>query len=118
VNGDLVHASDRRIKSNIVPANLEYSTEIVKRLKLRHFEWAAMAKEGKPAPTRTAWIAQEVEEVLPEAVRSNDAYGIPDCKFVAESAIVSHMFGALQKALAEIDALKSALARVMTHVGL
>lgn len=59
------HTSDRRLKDNIRP--LEEGESIIARLKPVRFNWK---KDDK---TSFGFIAQEVEEILPEAIVTNDA---------------------------------------------
>ena len=63
-------ASDERIKTNIVPADLDICYSILKNLPLKYYKW----NDDVYPPTmlrdrhKIGWIAQDVETVFPKAV--------------------------------------------------
>lgn len=57
-------SSDERMKDNIVPIDPVYALQVVNSLKVRGFKW-----RGFPESVSSGLIAQEVQRVLPEAVR-------------------------------------------------
>ena len=74
INGNLIMASDERLKKNITP--LHASLEKVTRLRGVSYEWkdTAQKKKGFGGAKDIGLIAQEVEQVLPELVHT-DAKG-------------------------------------------
>lgn len=97
--------SDRRIKENIVDADTDICYENVKNIPLRCFTW----KHGHATydKRKVGWIAQEVEQVLPKAVSTIDAYGINDCKTLNTDQIIAAMFGAIQKLQLMVEDLQA-----------
>jgi hypothetical protein len=91
-------ASDQRLKSNIVNANLEMCASIVSNLSLRRFELWSKSQLG--------FVAQEIETVLPEAVSIENAFGLDDCRVLNADQIIMNLVGALQNALKRIEALE------------
>jgi len=66
VSGNLNDTSDANLKKNI--QDLETSTDIIKALKPRKFDW----KQSSAGSNIAGFVAQEVETVIPDAVVGND----------------------------------------------
>ena len=66
VSGNLNDTSDENLKKNI--EDLEASTNIIKQLKPRKFDW----KQTSAGSNIAGFVAQEVETVIPDAVVGND----------------------------------------------
>jgi hypothetical protein len=98
--------SDRRIKENIVSANLDVCYDNIKKIPLRFFNW----KQGIGADDRKklGWIAQEVEPIFPKAVTSIDMHGIPDCRTLNTDQIIATMYGTIQKLQNMVEELQEA----------
>jgi hypothetical protein len=93
--------SDRKLKKNIEP--LSYGTDKLMLLKPVSFDW----NEKAPAPGHSiGFVAQEVDEVVPEAV-ATDANGK---KAIAYSKLIPVLVQTIQEQQAEIEALKKAVA--------
>ena len=110
VNGDLNSTSDIRYKKNI--ETIDSALEKVQSLRGVTFDWDNDAfKEGehtkKPNFTAraTGVIAQDVEKVLPEAVRENE----DGFKNVAYGNMVGLLIEAIKEQQAQIDELKAQL---------
>ena len=86
--------SDERIKSDIQTANLERCSEIIDTLDLKYFEWSPDIQVSDRHSL--GWIAQEVEEVFPKAVRTAPAHGIDDFKNLNSDQLIKVMYGALK----------------------
>lgn len=59
-------ASDRRLKQNIRDFDVAYVDDVISRLRPRQWEWKTDEKHGE------GFIAQELAEVIPEAVSKGD----------------------------------------------
>ena len=70
VGGLWTVVSDERIKSNIVPANLDRCYEIVKSVPLKHFAFApgVYTDDQIQDKNNLGWIAQDVQKVFKNAV--------------------------------------------------
>src|SRR5262249_10153961 len=102
-SSDFADYSDARYKQNI--ATLENALEAVQRLRGVTFEWRReeFPKMAFRAGRQVGFLAQEVEEVLPEVVRTNaDGY-----KTVAYGKVVPLLVEAMKQQQAQIDALRA-----------
>jgi len=103
-------SSDRRIKEDIVDADLDTCLENVKKLKLRYYKLRDDIIELDPMfkdSHKLGWIAQEVEEILPKCVTTiPEQYGLTNVKKMDADQIYVNMFGALQKLIKENEELQ------------
>ena len=98
-NGDIVrNTSDARLKENV--ATLEDATEMVKALNPVRYDWK---EEADRNGSDIGFIAQEVEEILPELVSTGDN----DMKGIRYGNMVAVLTSSLQSALARIEALEA-----------
>jgi hypothetical protein len=108
--------SDRRLKENIINADIDQCYETVKNIPLRRFTWRdgiVDFSEHQKDKNVLGWIAQEVEEVMPKSIETIDEkYGIPDLKFLNPDQIYASMYGALQKAIQKIEHLEAELKKI------
>jgi hypothetical protein len=104
-------SSDKRIKENIVDANLDTCYENVKNLKLKYYKLRDDIIELDPMfkdAHKLGWIAQEVEEVLPKCVTTiPEQYGLTDVKNLDSDQLYTNLFGAVQKLIKENENLKA-----------
>jgi len=113
VNGDLNSTSDIRYKKNIEP--IDNALEKVQSLKGVTFDWDNDAfpetehtKKPEFTERATGVIAQDVEKVLPEAVRENsDGF-----KNVAYGNMVGLLIEAIKEQQTQIDELKAEVAEL------
>lgn len=106
VNGEVwgtafIYASDRRLKQNI--RNIE--SPLTKILALRGvvFEWLA---DGR---TDTGLIAQDVETVFPEAVKTDESTGL---KAVEYGNLIAPLIEAIREQQQQIDFLRSKIEKL------
>jgi hypothetical protein len=92
--------SDEALKTNIEMADLERCVEIVSKLDLKYFKWEIPSDDKHSL----GWIAQEVEQFFPKAVKTADAHGIPDFKNLNSDQLIKVMWGALKKLRADLKA--------------
>ena len=91
--------SDVRLKTNISLADKNRCYEIIKTLPLKHYTWnkdyldATMLTDN----SKLGWIAQDVQQVFPKAVRTTSMYGLQDCKTLDADQIYATMYGAIQR---------------------
>jgi len=90
--------SDEALKKNIEIADLERCVEIVSQIDLKYFKWEIPSDDTHSL----GWIAQEVEQVFPKAVRTSDTHGISDFKDLNTDQIIKVMWGALKKLRADL----------------
>ncbi|QIG59756.1 hypothetical protein [Dishui Lake phycodnavirus 3] len=114
--GSWSSTSDRRLKEDIIDADLDRCYDIVKTIPLRRFKWKDGIdnfSDSQKDKNVLGWIAQEVEEVMPKSIEIMDEkYGIPDLKFLNPDQIYASMYGALQKAIQKIEQLEAELKKI------
>ena len=98
-NGDIVrNTSDARLKENV--KTLEDATDMVKALNPVRYDWK---EEADRDGSDIGFIAQEVEEILPELVSTGDN----DMKGIRYGNMVAVLTSSLQSALSRIEALEA-----------
>jgi hypothetical protein len=107
--GSWTATSDRRLKANIISANVITCENLIRNLDLKRYTW----DDQVPGDDRTqlGWIAQEVEQYLPKAIVKKNLYGLEDCHLLDSSQITMAMYGALKRCISRIDELESVVAR-------
>ena len=81
--------SDRKLKTNIQP--LENSLEKIKKLNPVTYQWKENKKED------SGFIAQEVEEIMPELVEENETYNGEKQKGIKSSELIPFILESLNK---------------------
>ena len=101
--------SDRRLKANIISANVITCENLIRNLDLKRYTW----DDQVPGDDRTqlGWIAQEVEQHFPKAIVKKNMYGLEDCHLLDSSQITMAMYGALKRCISRIDELEAIVAR-------
>jgi hypothetical protein len=92
------YGSDIRLKENI--SDVQNGLNTILKLKPKHFDYINGTKEN------IGWIAQDVQEVIPQAVSINE---MDDNKYLAlkQEFIVPFLVKAIQELKAELDELKN-----------
>ena len=104
-----VTASDRRVKENIVTADLASCAKLVADLPLRQY---SLTKEFQSTSRvlgdlQYGFIAQEVKAVLPNSIRYSDEFGLPDFHSLDTDQIFKAEFGATQYLLARLREMEA-----------
>ena len=90
--------SDRRLKQDIIDADLDICYSNVQNLPLRYYKWKDQVAEGSTKDRhRLGWIAQEVEAVFPKSVTTMHQHGLEDCKGMNQDQIITALYGTVQK---------------------
>lgn len=95
--GAFTSTSDRNLKTNIVP--LENSVEKIKKLKGVNFNWKGDSQNEE----QTGFIAQEVEEIIPSLVKTNEE-GVKSVSYIQMIAILAD---AIKEQQTTIDSLQN-----------
>ncbi|HEY9705708.1 MAG TPA: tail fiber domain-containing protein, partial [Allocoleopsis sp.] len=100
--------SDLRLKEDITEADYKRCYDIVHQLPLKRFAWSSNIEAYKDIQDRhqLGWIAQEVEEFIPKAVKTTKDYGFDEIKQLDADQIFKCMYGALKYTIQEIVSLK------------
>ena len=104
-----VTASDQRVKTDIESANLAECAKLVSELPLRTYRFTERFQERTATTSNIhyGFIAQEVKEILPEAISYKDEHGIPDFHSLDTDQIFKLEFGATQHLLNTIQTLEA-----------
>lgn len=104
-------ASDRRLKEDINTANLEICYNNVKNLELKYFKWRDefINKEITTDRKKLGWIAQEVEQIIPKAVKKNNMYNMEDCRTLDSGQIIANLYGTIKLLIKKIKEKEEAL---------
>lgn len=100
-------SSDERIKENIQDADTEMCYNTIKQLKLKRFRWKEEFMPNVEDRNAVGWIAQEVEKVFPKSVHKIASNGFGDFRSLDTSQIYKTMYGALEKVIADKEALET-----------
>ena len=98
--GQLLSLSDVRFKTNIQHYPTQRAADAVRALRPCTFDWK---QDNGPAGEQMGFIAQEVREVLPSAVKGNSERYV-----LHEGALICALMGAVQQLQVRVDALEAA----------
>ena len=98
--------SDSRVKNAIVDADISMCYDTLKQLKLRRFEWDSSWNSAIEDKHAIGFIAQEVKQYFPKAVKTMDMYGYSDFHPLDVDQIYKTMYGALAKLIQEKELLE------------
>lgn len=110
--------SDRRLKANIVDANVDQCYDIIKKLPLQRFEFVPeyVRTTGVRDTNVVGWIADDVEHVFPKAVTTtSSAFGFHDLKSLDVDQLYKTMWGAMTKLIRDKEHLEARL-EALEHV--
>jgi hypothetical protein len=98
--------SDRRIKENIERASYDKCYENINKLELNRFNYVSGFNTVNPDKTQLGFIAQEVSDIFPKSISSQEYYSntlnIPDLLSIDITQINYSLYGAVKK-LIEIN---------------
>ena len=101
-----ITTSDVRLKKDI--AEVSNALEMVNELHPVLYNWVDERPTINPGHKELGFLAQEVEAVIPNIVRTTQGDGLDDKKVVAYDRLVALLVGAVKELKAEVDALKRA----------
>ncbi len=106
-------SSDMRLKENIEDADLDLCYDNIKKLRLVKYTWKDELYNNEiPSEeerTQLGWIANEVEEIFPKAIKTVSAYNFDDCKSLDSDQIIASLFGTAKKLLNEYEEQKNTI---------
>jgi hypothetical protein len=113
VNGQIycnkiITTSDERLKKDITVADSEKCYTTLKNLPLKSFRWNNNLLNLPVINNefRIGWIAQDVEQSIPNSVETISAYGLSDCKTINMDQIVALMYGTIQQLQKKIEEME------------
>jgi hypothetical protein len=108
-------SSDERLKENIEEMDLDKCLELIEKLELKYYKWKDQFAEDveENDKHKLGFIAQEVEEVLPEAVYDlGNLYGYDNVKSINNDQLIAMLYGAIQKLIQRYETLKQKLENI------
>ncbi len=112
-------ASDQRIKTNVVNADLDICYSTIKATPLRYFEWDPQYYSSEVTTDRHSlgFVAQEIKPVFPKAVDILPSlYDLPNFHTLNVDQIYKAHYGATQHLIADVAANGAAGAQVSTAI--
>ncbi len=106
---ELVETSDRRVKENIECADLEESYDKIMELNLVNYNFI----HDKEKKMHRGLIAQELKEIIPNAVHIGENEGIEDFHSVSTKELVGYLIGALQHMNKKYNDLEKKISNLM-----
>jgi hypothetical protein len=103
--GSFTSASDGRLKTDI--AEIANGLEIIDHLRPVEYNWVDGRPTINPGHKELGFIAQELEAVCPNVVKTEATEELADMKRVAYDRIVAVLVAAVKELKAEVDALKN-----------
>lgn len=103
---------DARVKSGIQDADLEACYSNVRALKLKRFAWDSNYFPAVVDRRVLGWIAQDVETIFPASVRETTDHGFSNFKNLDSDQLIKCMYGALQRAMALLEAQEARIRAV------
>jgi hypothetical protein len=102
-------ASDERVKTDIISANLASCAKLVLDIPLRQYSFSDefQKRTGTSSDSQYGFIAQEVKKILPEAISYTKEYGLDDFHSLDTDQIFKLEFGATQYLLNKIQAMEA-----------
>jgi len=107
--GSFLSTSDERVKTDVVSANIDVCYDQIKNLPLRQFKWKEGYAPGLSNQDTIGWIAQEVKEVIPQAVSIMPQAGYEDFHLVDLTMLVKTLYGSVQKLSKKVEDLEAKL---------
>jgi len=105
--------SDERIKTNIIPADLDRCYEIVKSVPLKHYGFAPGVYGDNQIQDKhnLGWIAQDVQKVFKNAVSTkpftlHNNEVIQDCLDLNSGQLIAALYGAVQSLMQKVEELQ------------
>jgi hypothetical protein len=103
-----VTSSDRRLKEKIKYASLDDCYDEVKKIDVYTFKYKDFVSDD--GQIHTGFIADEIEEVIPQTVTKADAYDMTDVRGLNSSELVSILWGAVKKLQGAVEAKDNEIA--------
>jgi hypothetical protein len=100
--GQIPQLSDERLKKNIKPLDKEKAIEQIKELRSVEFNWREEANDDKRL--QLGFIAQEVEQVIPEAV--SNAADADNTYLLDKGTIIPVLVAAVQELTERLERLE------------
>lgn len=118
VGSTWITASDARVKSDIMSADLISCAKLVSDIPLRTYSFTGefQAKTGVSSDIQYGFIAQEVKQVLPNAVRYTNEFGLADFHSLDTDQIFKLEFGATQYLLRRIEEMEEQISTLERRI--
>ena len=103
--------SDKRLKENIVDADLDWCYSDVKNIRLRRFHYiSSYIEQAQLLDTNVlGFIAQEVSSIIPKSVNNGSGYGFSDILSLNIDQLNMSLFGAVKKTILDKETMDSTI---------
>lgn len=93
--------SDERLKEMIVNMDLQSCFDSIKNLDVYQYVYKADAEKS----VVTGFVAQQVEGIISNAVKTINYSGLDDCKIIDTNIILANLVGAVKVLMGKVDAM-------------
>ena len=110
---------DSRLLENITTADVSSCYNAIKNLRLVNYTWKSNFMSFASIDTthnKLGWIAQEVENEIPDAVTSSFASGYYDCRTLQTDLIYQNMYGCIKKLITDKETLEDQVSSLQSQV--
>ena len=101
--------SDQRVKLNIDSADTARCYQDIKSIPLRRFQWDSNFYPSVPDRHMLGWVAQEVQTVVPKAVKQVPMHGYSDFHVLDTDQLLKITYGALQHLIGKYEETNQSL---------
>lgn len=122
--GVITDISDGRFKKNQKEVDYKDCYDKIKQLKLKQYDWDIEKLQEKSPKLKMqrpdnelGFIAQEVEEIIPDAVYTDKMYNVEDFKLIEYTKINLHLFGAVRQLINDNELMKTRIEELEKLMG-
>lgn len=116
VSGTVTPGSDARIKNNQKKISKEDAYSVLEKLLPKTWVWNEKAGEDMNGNSGAGLIAQEVKEVIPDAVTISETAGLKDFHSLNYNMIQGYEIAAIKGLIEEVKSLKAEIAELKKQI--
>jgi trimeric autotransporter adhesin len=115
---DWLGTSDKRVKTQIVPADLELCKKNLQRIPLVHYKFRddLYPTDRINDKKMLGFLAQDVKEAFPSAILQRPAYGFNDFMFLDPTQIMINQYGVTQYAIKNYESQHQSMTYLSTFI--
>lgn len=114
--GTITPGSDSRIKDNQKEISSECAFSVIENLKPKTWVWNEKSNENLNGKSAAGLVAQEVKEILPDAVTISENGDIKDFHSLNYNTIQGYEIAAIKGLIEEVKSLKAGIAELKKQI--
>lgn len=115
-SGTITPGSDSRIKNNQKDISQEIAFSVIENLKPKTWIWNEKSNENLNGKSAAGLVAQEVKEILPDAVTISENGDIKDFHSLNYNTIQGYEIAAIKGLIEEVKSLKAEIAELKKQI--